>query len=180
MRKLLVVVDMQKDFVDGALGTKEAQAVVPAVVKKIGDYASEDIFVTRDTHQSDYMTTQEGKNLPVEHCIEGSAGWQIDAEVQKALDSKKDADKITYVNKPTFGSVDLAAKIKEIAAKEEISVELIGVCTDICVVSNALLIKANLPEARICVDASCCAGVTPDKHKAALETMSSCQIAIIE
>ncbi|RKM54138.1 cysteine hydrolase [Butyrivibrio sp. X503] len=180
MRKLLVVVDMQKDFVDGALGTKEAQAVVPAVVKKIGEYASEDIFVTRDTHQSDYMTTQEGKNLPVEHCIEGSAGWQIDAEVQKALDSKKDADKITYVNKPTFGSVDLAAKIKEIAAKEEISVELIGVCTDICVVSNALLIKANLPEINISVDASCCAGVTSDKHKAALETMSSCQIAIIE
>ncbi len=179
MRKLLVVVDMQKDFVDGALGTKEAQAVIPAVVKKIGEYDGRDIFVTRDTHQTDYMTTQEGKNLPVEHCIEGSSGWQIDKTVQAALDSKKDADKITYVNKPTFGSVDLAAMIKELADKENISVELIGVCTDICVVSNALLIKANMPEVRVCVDASCCAGVTPDKHEAALETMRSCQIAVI-
>ncbi|MBR4831948.1 MAG: cysteine hydrolase [Butyrivibrio sp.] len=179
MRKLLVVVDMQKDFVDGALGTKEAASVVPAVVKKIGEYAGTDIFVTRDTHHDDYMDTQEGKNLPVKHCIEGSEGWQIYKDVQEALDAKTDADKVTYVNKPTFGSIELSNKIKEIADKEEISIELVGVCTDICVVSNALMLKANMPEVRMCVDASCCAGVTPDKHNAAIATMSSCQISII-
>ncbi len=172
MRKILVVVDMQKDFVDGALGTKEAVAIVPAVVEKIKEYKKEDIFVTRDTHQKDYRSTQEGRNLPVEHCIEGTPGWELDAAVADAV---KGAE---IVNKPTFGSTELTDKIKEISEKEEISIELIGLCTDICVVSNALLLKASMPEVEISVDASCCAGVTPEKHLAALETMRSCQIKI--
>ena len=172
MRKLLVVVDMQKDFVGGALGTKEAEMIVPAVVSKIKEYEAEDIFVTRDTHQSDYLSTQEGKNLPVEHCIEGTPGWELDPRVAEAVKGA------AIVNKPTFGSVKLMEMIKEVSDKEEISVELIGLCTDICVVSNALLLKAAMPEVRICVDASCCAGVTPEKHRAALETMRSCQISI--
>ena len=172
MRKLLVVVDMQKDFIDGALGTKEAVGIVPAVVSRIGEYAAEDVFVTRDTHQKDYLSTQEGKKLPVEHCIEGTPGWELDARVAEAVEGA------TVVNKPTFGSTELVDMIKRISEKEDVSIELIGLCTDICVVSNALLLKAAMPEAEISVDASCCAGVTPEKHKAALETMSSCQITI--
>ncbi|MBQ7583803.1 MAG: cysteine hydrolase [Lachnospiraceae bacterium] len=172
MRKLLVVVDMQKDFIDGALGTKEAVGIVPAVVSRIGEYAAEDVFVTRDTHQKDYLSTQEGKKLPVEHCIEGTPGWELDARVAAAVEGA------TVVNKPTFGSTELVDMIKRISEKEDVSIELIGLCTDICVVSNALLLKAAMPEAEISVDASCCAGVTPEKHKAALETMSSCQITI--
>lgn len=172
MRRILVVVDMQKDFVDGALGTKEAVSIVPAVVDKIREYEKENIFVTRDTHQKDYLTTQEGRNLPVEHCIEGTSGWELDASVAEAV---KEA---VIVNKPTFGSTELVNIIREISEKEEISIELIGLCTDICVVSNALLLKAAMPETEISVDASCCAGVTPEKHEAALETMRSCQIKV--
>ncbi len=172
MRKLLVVVDMQKDFVDGSLGTKEAVAIVPSVVDKIKSYNINDVFVTRDTHQTNYMETQEGKNLPVEHCIEGTAGWQLDENVAKVVEGA------TFINKPTFGSTILADTIKKISEKEEIEIELIGLCTDICVVSNALLLKAAMPEISISVDSSCCAGVTPEKHEAALKTMQSCQIYI--
>lgn len=172
MRKILIVVDMQKDFVDGALGTAEAVAIVPAVVEKIKEYKKEDIFVTRDTHQKDYLSTQEGRNLPVEHCIEGTPGWELDSKVAEAVSGA------AVVNKPTFGSTALVDMIKKIAEKEDISIELIGLCTDICVVSNALLLKAAMPEVEISVDASCCAGVTPEKHKAALETMRSCQIMV--
>ncbi|MCR4566552.1 MAG: cysteine hydrolase [Pseudobutyrivibrio sp.] len=172
MRKILIVVDMQKDFVDGALGSKEAEAIVPAVIEKIKNYDIKNIFVTRDTHQPNYMETQEGHNLPVVHCIEGTAGWEIDAEIAKYLDGA------TYFNKPTFGSTALVDTIKAIADKEEIEIELIGVCTDICVVSNALLLKAFMPEVKISVDSACCAGVTPEKHDAALETMRSCQIYV--
>lgn len=172
MRKILIVVDMQKDFVDGALGTAEAVAIVPAVVEKIKEYKKEDIFVTRDTHQKDYLSTQEGRNLPVEHCIEGTPGWELDSKVAEAVSGA------AIVNKPTFGSTALVDMIKKIAEKEDISIELIGLCTDICVVSNALLLKAAMPEVEISVDASCCAGVTPEKHKAALETMRSCQIMV--
>ena len=173
MRKILIVVDMQKDFVDGALGTKEAIAIVPAVVDKIKEYDSGNIFVTRDTHQKDYLSTREGRNLPVEHCIEGSPGWELDATVAESLKGA------VIVNKPTFGSTELMDIIKGISEKEEISIELIGLCTDICVVSNALLLKAAMPEVEISVDASCCAGVTPEKHLAALETMRSCQIYVV-
>ncbi|MBO4456840.1 MAG: cysteine hydrolase [Butyrivibrio sp.] len=170
MRKLLVVVDMQKDFVDGALGTKEAVAIVPAVVEKIRSYDIKDVFVTRDTHQENYMDTQEGKNLPVVHCVENTEGWELDKTVAAEVEGA------TFINKPTFGSVKLAETIKAIADKEEIEVELIGLCTDICVVSNALMLKAYMPEIKISVDPKCCAGVTVEKHLAALETMRSCQI----
>ena len=172
MRRILVVVDMQKDFVNGALGTKEAVAIVPAVVDKIRQYEKENIFVTRDTHQKDYLTTQEGRKLPVEHCIEGTPGWELDPIVAEAVQGA------AIVNKPTFGSTELMNIIREISEKDEISIELIGLCTDICVVSNALLLKAAVPEVEISVDASCCAGVTPEKHEAALETMRSCQIQV--
>ncbi|MCR5343042.1 MAG: cysteine hydrolase [Butyrivibrio sp.] len=172
MRKLLVVIDMQKDFVDGALGTEEAVSIVPNVIEKIKSYDKKDVFFTRDTHQADYMQTQEGKNLPVEHCIEGTEGWEIDANIRPFSEGT------TIIDKPTFGSTKLAKLMKGIAEKEDIEIELVGLCTDICVVSNALMLKAAMPEVVISVDASCCAGVTPDKHAAALETMRSCQINV--
>ncbi len=164
---------MQKDFIDGSLGTKEAVAIVPNVIEKIKGYDIKDVFATRDTHKPEYLSTQEGKFLPVEHCIKGTPGWEIDTEVAKVLEGA------TIVDKPTFGSVDLAKMIKDISDKEEIELELVGLCTDICVVSNALCLKALMPEIPISVDASCCAGVTPEKHDAALETMRSCQISVM-
>lgn len=173
MRKLLVVVDMQKDFIDGSLGTKEAENIVKGVVEEIGKYRVEDIFATRDTHTKEYLTTQEGKKLPVVHCVKGTNGWEIDGEVKRAL---KGAE---VIDKPTFGSKELAERIAELAAKEEVEVTLIGLCTDICVVSNALLIKAYLPEVPVRVIASCCAGVTPESHQAALTTMKMCQIEVV-
>ena len=173
MKKILIVVDMQKDFVDGALGSKEAVAIVPAVADKIAAFDGE-IFVTYDTHFENYMDTAEGKKLPVPHCIKGTDGWKLNADVAAALEGKR----YTPVEKITFGSVDLPQRIKAAVGDEAFSVELIGLCTDICVVSNALLIKASFPEAPIAVDAACCAGVTPEKHEAALETMRSCQIDV--
>ena len=164
---------MQKDFVDGALGSREAVAIVPAVVKKIADFNGE-IFVTYDTHFENYMQTNEGKHLPVPHCIKGTDGWQLNNDVENALSGKK----FTKVEKNTFGSVDLPKLIEQAADGDDFAVELIGLCTDICVVSNALLIKATFPEAPIAVDAGCCAGVTPQAHEAALATMASCQITI--
>ena len=174
MKQFLIVVDMQKDFVDGALGTKEAVAIVPAAAKKIREFEGE-IFATFDTHYADYMESAEGKKLPVPHCIKGTDGWQLDAEIAAALNEKG----YTPILKHTFGAVDLPAFIRQAADKEPFRIELIGLCTDICVVSNALLLKANFPEAPIAVDAACCAGVTPEKHEAALETMRSCQIDIL-
>lgn len=166
MKKTLIVVDMQKDFIDGALGTKEAVAIVENVKEKIASYQAEgcEIIFTRDTHQTNYMSTNEGKYLPVEHCIEGTDGWQIweGLEVPGAI----------VVNKPTFGYLNW----KDYNLEE---VELIGLCTDICVVSNALIIKALYPEIKVTVDASCCAGVTPESHEAALTTMKMCQVEII-
>ena len=176
MKKILVDVDMQKDFVDGALGTKEAKAIVPAVVKKIRGFDGA-IFVTLDTHGENYLETQEGRKLPVPHCIKGTDGWRLNARVEKALAAKKHV----RVEKVTFGSVDLPRLIAEEVGSSgdgDFSVEVIGLCTDICVVSNALIIKASFPEAPILVDSACCAGVTPEKHEAALETMRSCQIGV--
>ena len=170
MRRILIVIDMQNDFIDGALGTKEAEAIVENVKAKIRSYKPEDIYVTMDTHGSDYLTTQEGRNLPVEHCIKGTEGWQIRPDIAELL-----SDASIY-EKPTFGSTRLAEDLKSAGDIEEI--ELIGLCTDICVVSNAMLLKAAMPEVRISADASCCAGVTPEKHNAALETMRSCQINV--
>ena len=167
--KYLVVVDMQKDFIDGALGTKEAQEILPAVKEYIKNFDGEIIF-TRDTHQENYMETQEGKKLPVPHCIKGSDGWQIAKELVPLSDGKKIFDK------PTFGSVDLAEYIKEQGDATEVT--LLGICTDICVISNAMLIKAYLPEISVSVVESCCAGVTPESHKNALDAMRMCQIEI--
>ena len=174
MKHFLVVVDMQKDFVDGSLGTTEAVAIVPAVIEKIRSFDG-DIFVTYDTHFEDYMETAEGRKLPVPHCVKGAAGWELNDDVLKALAGKT----YTPVEKITFGSVELPGLIRRAVGDEAFSVELIGLCTDICVVSNALLLKASFPEVPISVDAACCAGVTPAKHEAALETMRSCQIDVI-
>ena len=171
MKKFLIVVDMQKDFVDGALGTNEAQAIIPAVTEKIKGFDGE-IIATYDTHSDNYMNTAEGKKLPVPHCIKGTDGWQLDKNVADVLKTKE----FTVVEKPTFGSVELPRIIEKISAGDDFSIELIGLCTDICVVSNALLLKANFPEKQISVDASCCAGVTPDTHNHALATMKMCQI----
>ena len=173
MKKVLIVVDMQKDFVDGALGSAEAAAIVDNVVKKIESFDG-DIIVTYDTHNKNYMETQEGKNLPVPHCIKGTEGWELDSKVRAALEGRE----YRTIEKPTFGSVELAEYIKEKYNPDDIEIELIGLCTDICVVSNALLLKANFLEAKVSVDASCCAGVTPDSHDAALTTMKMCQINV--
>lgn len=174
MKKILVVVDMQKDFVDGALGTSEAVAIVDNVVNKIENFDG-DIIVTYDTHFENYMETQEGKNLPVPHCIKGTDGWQLDAKVQAALANKA----YRVIEKPTFGSTELPEYIKVNYSNTEVEFELIGLCTDICVVSNALMLKANFIESKVSVDASCCAGVTVDSHNAALTTMKMCQVNVI-
>ena len=174
MKKFLIVVDMQKDFVDGALGTPEAIAIVPNVVRKIQDFDGE-LIATFDTHRENYMDTAEGKKLPVPHCIQGTPGWALDSAVAAALEKRG----YTAVEKPTFGSTALAGILRQMAGQEDFSMELVGLCTDICVVSNALLLKAHFPEKQIRVDASCCAGVTPKSHEAAIATMVSCQIDIL-
>lgn len=166
MKKTLIVVDMQKDFIDGSLGTKEAVAIVENVKRKIAEYQKngDEIIFTRDTHQADYLKTNEGRHLPVEHCIKGTEGWKIQEglEVPGAI----------YIDKPTFGYLNW----KDYNLEE---VELVGLCTDICVVSNALIIKAVYPEIKVVVDARCCAGVTPESHAAALTTMKMCQVEVI-
>ena len=171
---LLIVVDMQKDFVDGALGTKEAVAILENVADKIKSFDG-DILVTYDTHSENYMETSEGKHLPVPHCIKGTPGWELHETVKAALSEKE----YTSIEKPTFGSLALPEYLKEFYDIENLSVTLIGLCTDICVVSNALLLKANFPEMNLSVDASCSAGVTPESHNAALKTMKMCQIEVI-
>ena len=172
--KYLIVVDMQNDFIDGALGTPEAQAIVENVVRKVQEFPGRVIF-TLDTHQPDYLQTQEGKNLPVEHCIEGTHGWQL-ADALEAIRAESD---LPAYRKVTFGSVELAQDLARANAQESIEgIELVGLCTDICVVSNALMLKGFMPEVPISVDARCCAGVTPEAHEAALATMASCQIAV--
>ncbi len=172
MRKILIVIDMQNDFIDAALGTQEAVGIVEAVKEKIRSYPAADVIATMDTHGDNYMNTQEGKYLPVPHCIKGTEGWQIRPDIAELLSGAK------IYEKPTFGSTAMAADLKAISEKGEIELELIGLCTDICVVSNALLLKATMPEVKISVDPACCAGVTPEKHLAALETMRSCQIQV--
>ena len=171
--EILVVVDMQNDFITGSLGTKEAEAILPRVIKKVKNFDGTVIY-TRDTHQADYLTTQEGKNLPVEHCIEGTWGWEL-ADGLKEL-----AENSVIFNKPTFGSVELAKYLVEENVKEAIDgIELCGLCTDICVISNAFVIKANLTEVPVSVDASCSAGVTPESHLNALSALKMCQVAVV-
>lgn len=173
MKKLLLVIDMQKDFIDGALGTPEAEAIVDKVVAKMKTYPTTNIIATRDTHTTDYLRTQEGRKLPVEHCIQGTDGWQLHPSVAAALGEGQ------IVDKPIFGSIDLMRKLVEEGQREPLELELVGLCTDICVVSNALLLKAAMPEVEITVDAACCAGVTPESHRAALATMMQCQIVVV-
>ena len=169
-RDLLVVIDMQNDFITGALGTKEAQAIVPKVKAKIDEFVQngQPVLFTRDTHYEDYMDTQEGFNLPVMHCVEGTEGWEIESSLQ--------VEDAMVFDKITFGSPELAAYIQE---AEYDSVTLVGVCTDICVISNAMLIKAFDPEVLVQVDSACCAGVTPESHQNALNAMKQCQIEIL-
>lgn len=184
--KVLIVIDVQNDFVDGSLRNEEAIKKIPNIVKKIEDFDGNYIFVTRDTHFPDYLESNEGKHLPVIHCVKNTDGWLINPDVAKVLHDKelsKSKCVISYINKPTFGSTDLVEKIKSImiGLKEtEIELEFVGFCTDICVVSNVLLCKATFYEtANISVDASCCAGVTPESHAAALLTMKMCQVNVI-
>ncbi len=174
MKKVLVVVDMQNDFVDGALGTKEAVGIVENVAAKVKNFDGK-IFVTMDTHQDNYMETAEGKKLPVPHCIKATAGWQLNEKVKTALSGKD----YQIIGKGTFGSTDLVNEIREIKGNDGIEMEFVGLCTDICVVSNVLLLKAYFPEEKMTVDAGCCAGVTPESHKAALTTMKMCQIDVV-
>ena len=171
MRNILIVVDMQNDFIDGALGTKEAVAIVPGVKEKIENFDGVVLF-TRDTHETYYLDTQEGQKLPVPHCIRDTEGWQIRSE----LDTLR---KTEPIDKETFGSTDLAGELVAMNEDNEIeSITFVGLCTDICVISNALLAKASLPEVPIIVDAKCCAGVTPESHENALKAMEACQIQI--
>ncbi len=175
-KPILIVVDMQKDFIDGSLGTKEAQAIVPAVIERIREVrqAGGTVIATLDTHEENYLDTAEGKKLPVPHCIRGTEGWRIPDAIMEALQG------CALVEKPTFGSVRLPDMVRgAVGDAEDVSIELIGLCTDICVVSNALLLKAHFPEASFFVRADCCAAVTPDKHRVALETMASCQIDVL-
>ena len=160
---------MQKDFIDGSLGTEEAVAIVPAVIEKIKEYEDEGgiIIYTKDTHYDDYLETREGRHLPVKHCIKGTDGHSVPDEILRGHSE--------IIEKLTFGSVELLDRLDELQPD---SVELIGLCTDICVVSNALLIKAKFPELDVAVDSSCCAGVTPETHAAALTTMKMCQINV--
>ena len=175
-RKFLIVVDMQKDFIDGALGTAEAVSIVGKAAERIRACraAGYMVIATLDTHGEDYLETAEGRKLPVVHCVRNTEGWQLNPEIRDAVGDG------LLVEKPTFGSVRLPEILRgEIEPGDRVTIELIGLCTDICVVSNALLLKASFPEAEIAVCAQCCAGVTPEKHQAALETMKSCQIDIL-
>ena len=171
MQTVLVVVDMQNDFIDGALGTKEAVAIVDNVRKKIEGFEGTVLF-TRDTHYEDYMDTQEGGNLPVPHCIKGTKGWEIREELE-ALRTTEAIDKIT------FGSSKLPEVLHKMHEENPIeSITFVGLCTDICVISNVMVTKAFLPEVPIIVDAACCAGVTPESHKNALDAMKVCQVKV--
>ena len=172
--KVLVVIDMQHDFVDGALGSDAAKAIVPNVLARIETYEQEKnpVLFTRDTHQPDYLETQEGRNLPVPHCIQGTQGWQILEQLHSSRHAK--------VDKVTFGSSELPQVLEQTYGSDALeSIELIGLCTDICVISNAMVLKAFFPEVPIIVDSSCCAGVTPQSHKNALEAMKVCQIQVL-
>ncbi len=175
-KRLVVVVDMQKDFIDGALGSFEAVKIVDNCKRRLQKAAADSdiVIFTRDTHGEDYMQTEEGKNLPVEHCLKGSAGWEIDSALTEEVPGARVFDK------ETFGSRNLGEAAAELVSKGEIdSIELFGLCTDICVISNALLIKAFCPNTPVYVDASCSAGVTPESHDTAIKAMESCQIHIL-
>ena len=172
MKDLLVVIDMQNDFINGSLGTKEAQAIVQNAVKKIKDFEGEVVY-TQDTHYNSYLQSQEGKYLPVQHCIKDTDGWELTLPIKQAVRGR-------IFEKNTFGSLALAETVRTMHEKQPLrSVTLIGLCTDICVISNALILKAALPEVKITIDSSCCAGITPESHTNALNAMRMCQVCII-
>ena len=181
-KKILVIVDAQNDFITGALGSDEAKAVLPNICEKIKTFSNGIIITTQDTHDTDYLNTKEGEKLPVEHCIKYTIGWGINTEVAATIVSKVAMDTTTTfdsVEKPTFGSTELIEKIKNYVNDENFDITFVGYCTDICVISNALAVKMNFyDKANVYVDADCCAGVTENKHKAAIEVMKSCQINI--
>ena len=175
MYKLLLVIDMQNDFIDGSLGTPEARDIIPKVVEKIKTYGKNVIY-TRDTHSEEYLNTQEGKKLPVLHCVKDTKGWQLRKEIEDLAVSYHSK----ILNKPSFGSLELVTYITELQQEERVSsIELVGLCTDICVISNAMILKAAFPECEIIVDSHCCAGVTVASHNNALDAMKMCQITII-
>ena len=181
--KILIVVDMQKDFIDGALGTPEAAAITANVAARIADGRGELVLFTQDTHGDDYLNTPEGKKLPVVHCIEGTKGWEINPAVKAAWKNHPDTIIIPELTENTFtksvfGSLDLVDFLKS-RQKEIESIEILGICTDICVVSNAIIIKNTLPHIEISVNAACCAGVTPQSHQEALNVMKMCHINIM-
>lgn len=178
--KILVMIDMQNDFLTGVLGNEQTAAVVKRVYEKAKAYltkSSAPLFCTMDTHNESYMTTQEGRNLPVEHCIKGTDGWQLESSIRELTDSCPES--VYKLEKGAFGAENLADCIKEICGENVSEIELIGVCTDICVISNAILLKTFFPEALITVDSSCCAGVTPESHENALAAMKMCQINVV-
>ena len=189
--KVLVVIDMQNDFIDGSLGSEAAQRIVPNVVEKIKNFDGDLIILTQDTHYEDYLNTKEGQKLPVVHCVHKTHGWEINEDVLRAV--KETNKRTTYILKPTFGAAlpmpdlggynDLINEIISLYCPdkvEEVDIELVGLDTDICVISNALILKSWFyDDAEITVDSKCCAGVTPEKHEAALEVMRSCQINVI-
>ena len=174
MKKALIVVDIQNDFVSGSLGSEQAQLIIPYIKAKIDEYhkRGDEIIFTRDTHQVNYLETQEGKNLPMEHCIAGTDGWNIYDDIDKGCMG------CFYLDKPSFGWPNWNETLSRIINDID-EIEICGLCTDICVVSNALIIKAHFPEIKVTVDAKCCAGVTDESHKAALLTMKMCQVNVI-
>ena len=174
MKKVLVVVNIQNDFVDGSLGSKQASDIIPAAVKKIKEFNG-DVFVTLDTHFDDYLETAEGKKLPVKYCIKNTHGWKLNTQIESVLSERE----CTYIEKHTFGSVDLPKLIASSAGEDKLFIELIGLCTDICVISNALLLKAKMPEVKINLDENLTEGVNRELKDAAIKTMKSCQINIL-
>lgn len=173
-RKIVVIVDMQHDFIDGALGTPEARAMMPRFIQQIKDDPKDTAYIfTRDTHNEDYLSTMEGRNLPILHCVKGTWNWDIRSDFYDIF-----VNKPFIVDKSTFGSIELMETIKDFI-DEDTEIEFRGVCTDICVVSNAILAKTWFPENLIAVNSNLCAGSTPEKHEAALEVMKSCQIKIM-
>lgn len=185
--KIVVIVDMQNDFVDGVLGTEEAKKIVPNITSRLRELKGSLVLFTKDTHYEDYLETQEGQNLPVPHCIYMTPGWSIVKDISSLVDYSNDYLSYSGANvmkgrflKKTFGSIELAKTLREIVNECQIDeITFMGLLTDICVISNVLITKAFCPETLITVDASCCAGLTPEKHKAALEVMESCQIKVI-
>jgi nicotinamidase-related amidase len=180
-KKILAVIDVQNDFITDSLRNEEAIKNVPNIVKKIREFNGDAIFYTMDTHEENYLQTNEGQKLPVVHCVKGTEGWEIESNVKAALeDAKLRNIKVVCVEKPTFGSFDLVDKINRACLQANIDIEFVGFCTDICVVSNALLVKAAFYDrAKVTVVEDCCAGVTPETHFAACKTMQMCQIDVI-